>query len=326
MALDALSHPLRTLRERLGGTSAAGSAASSQASVVQGGRIATARVAVITVIEDEFKAAQRALAATHYLESNYFANSSKPHPDVVVGSIGGMGTTLSTGYTKDFIEDFRPEVVILTGIAGGAIGDDGSPRQGVGLGDVFLAPFVHYGDLRKLDASKGDQKRYNPHDHPSHRLFKTASACVTRTPDWYAAIDVTPPSPKAHVQVITQGTLVSCEKIFADRDHPEQKRLMAEYPEAVAVEMEAYGVGRGCYEARQHVDYNPGFLVVRGISDFVASTTPAGVDEAASAHQNQVQRDNWREYAAASAAAFTACCVRAILSEPDRREHLRRTA
>lgn len=294
----------------------------------QGGRIATVRIVVITPTEHESAPARAALGADRYMDASYFADSDDAHPDVVVAEIGEMGNISSSGFTTQVVEDLRPEVVILTGIAGGAVSADGKHRQGVDLGDVFLPHFVHYGDLRKLDDAKGDQKRYNPHDHPSHRLLQAAKACSTRWPEWHNTIPVAPPSAKPAVAVLSEGTLVSGEKIFGDKRHPEQRRLIGEYPEAVAVEMEAYGVGRGCYEARSAVDYNPGFLIVRGISDLVTASVDgeSDVQQDAVKDQNQKQRDDWREFAAAAAAAYTARCVESILPRPDRRENLRRRA
>lgn len=318
MPPDYLSHPVRTITSWR---------ARRDWAHEQHGRVATVRIAVITVIDDEFAAVQAVLGADHYLEASYFADSGRRHPDVVIAQIGEMGNVGSSGFTRDVIEELRPEVVILTGIAGGAVNANGTHRQDVDLGDVFLPHFVHYGDLRKLDQTKGDQKRYNPHDHPSHRTLQTAKACKMRNPDWHQAIPITPPQAKPIVRVISEGTLVSGEKVFGDKTHPEQRRLISEYPDAVGVEMEAYGVGRGCYEARSKVDYNPSFLIVRGISDLVTSTgaQESDAEQAAAQQQNQAQRDQWRAYAAAAAATYTARCVAAILERPDRRERQRRS-
>src|SRR5260370_7844539 len=70
---------------------------------------------------------------------------------------------------------------------------------------------------------------------------------------------------------------------------------------AVVCETESFWVAHTVFCARSSVHYNPQFLVIRGISDFV--NAPEG---------NQT-RQNWTPYAASAALAFARCVIEKLL-------------
>src|SRR5262249_17371586 len=124
--------------------------------------------------------------------------------------------------------------------------------------------------------------------------------------------------------------IVAGEKLLADPDHDEQRRVVERFPDAVAVDMESYGVAKGVHLARTAVDYNPLFLVIRGISDFVEVSARAErrwwwlprasmSTSTPSAFENQMQRDRWRSYAAGAAAAFASEVTARIVATPNLR-------
>ena len=127
------------------------------------GRLGTSRVAVFTVIPEEFEAVCSALGAGTFIEG--YATEEAARPDVVVRRSPDRFNGPAQGAARDLIEDFRPEVVIVSGIAGGIHG-----RDDVQLGDVVVASYIHYAP-RKLTPGE-DLPRPYAYDHPSTRLRK----------------------------------------------------------------------------------------------------------------------------------------------------------
>jgi len=89
---------------------------------------------------------------------------------------------------------------------------------------------------------------------------------------------------------------------------------VANYGDALAIDMESYGVARAVHEARSDPGYNPRLLVIRGVSDLVHAA-PEGEDgDDDTAEVNNDERARWKNYAAASAAAFAAATISEYLS------------
>jgi nucleoside phosphorylase len=101
---------------------------------------------------------------------------------------------------------------------------------------------------------------------------------------------------------VIEGNLIAGDKILGDGENVYQKMILEEFDKALAVDMESYGLARGVYNARSTRHYNLNYLVVRGISDLVDK------------EGNDGQRKLWRDYAAATAAAFALCVADQIVA------------
>ena len=91
--------------------------------------------------------------------------------------------------------------------------------------------------------------------------------------------------------------ILAGEKILQAYNAPEQKELLRRYDKALAIETESYGVASAVFRARSDKPtfshhYNPLFLPIRGISDFV------------DVKKAKDQRVTWTKYAAQAACAF----------------------
>jgi nucleoside phosphorylase len=112
---------------------------------------------------------------------------------------------------------------------------------------------------------------------------------------------------------------VAGETLLGDPKADYQKQVLTDYYRAIAVDMESMGVGREVYHQRRSPYYNPQYIVVRGISDYVyvdesgMSSTKKKKKKAPT--DNQSTRDKWRVYAAESAAAFALEMVDSLLRE-----------
>lgn len=265
------------------------------------GRKGTAAFCVLTIVDDEMNAARDVFGANVNIPASpYFVKNTSlsSEYDVVIRKASDRGNHPAGEAVKDFIEDFRPEFILLIGVAGG-----NSQADGVAKGDVVVADFVDYYEVRKMIGGKS-LARKSPYDHPSLYLRENFVDPRRAGSNWIPLITLKRPDGIGVPKLII-GNLVAGEKLLSDPDNPVQKKILQEFDKAAAVDMESYGVARSVFNARKSVYYNPQYLVIRGISDLVDVA-----DE-----DNDEQRRIWRKYASCAAAAFGRCLVEAVLAQ-----------
>jgi nucleoside phosphorylase len=286
---------------------------------------------VLTILDEEFDQAQRIFSATTEIPGTGCFTPDISTLDVVLMQSPERGNPGAQGATGVLVEEFRPEAIFVVGIAGGIAG-----RESVALGDVIVADYLHYWEFRKLGKG-GDLPRYAACDYPSTSLRSRHATPVRVARTWSTKIPS--PRPEPGVPKVITKPIVAGEKVLSDPEHDEQRRVVARFGDAIGVDMESYGVGKGIHLARTAVDYNPLFLVIRGVSDLVESAEdkrlggglgrfnlsirvlPGARGDAAAL--NQEQRDRWRNYAAGAAAAFASEVIERIVATPDLRAHIR---
>ncbi len=253
------------------------------------GRLGKARIALITVTVEEFDIVRSAFDLKKNLsETPYYFSSKKGKSFGLVGCRApGQTNVISEQVAGAFVEDFRPDYLILIGTAGGCKG------RNVKLGDVVVADYIDFSGYWKF--KKGlVLPRKNPHDHPSHFLHRSHIENLRVEPkQWRTHVKTRRPKKKGTPPVLHIGNLVSGDLLLGDAGNPTQKFLVDHFDKAIAFEMEAFGVARAIFESRSFVRYNPLFLIVRGISDFVD----------AGAAKNAEMRKEWTKYAVSTATA-----------------------
>jgi nucleoside phosphorylase len=269
------------------------------------GRLGTARVGVLTIVSDELLALKAALRTDAEIQGEGYYTDDLANPTVVLRQSGGRGNTPATTATLDILEDFRPELVLLAGIAGGIVG-----RDDVQPGDVVCAEYLHYSEFKKIVSGR-ELRRYSAYDQPSVSIINKHMRPAAYAARWQERLEAQPPVDGFQPKVLF-GSIVAGEKLIGDPGHEAHQYVVREYDDALAVDMESFGFGRGVHEGRGDVDYNPRLAVVRGTSDHVA----VRVEEA---EDNNEQRRRWRPYAAAAAGAFAAEVVSRFLAVPDPR-------
>ena len=262
------------------------------------GREGSALVALITIVDEEL-AAMRAVENFEKFagQSPYFYRNqiSEAEYDVILAQSADRSNTPCTELVTDLAERFRPEFIILSGIAGGVGG-----RDRVSLGDVIVADHVDGYEMQKLSQGRGRQRRVAL-DHPSKYLRETVAHRVRHSGHWKTRIVANRPEPGDPALIV--GNLIAGDKILGDGESAYQKQILEEFDKAVAVDMESYGLARGVYSARSTRYYNLNYLVVRGISDLVNDTA-----------NNEIRRQ-WRDYAASAAAAFSISVADEIVAQ-----------
>ena len=257
-----------------------------------------ALIVVVTALPVEFEAVVRHLSSvttevgdhgTRY-ELGKFRNASV----VIVGT--GAGNVDAAIEVETAIARYSPRYLFFVGIAGGI--------KDVKVGDVVAATRIYSYDSGKYDSGRaGGAFLPRPKmGESSHFLVQLAHA-VIRSGRWQDQIASNSPVPTALV-----GPIVSGEKVVASIDAPEVQLIRNTYSDALALEMEGFGVLRVGY-SREQVR----MIVIRGISDLLANKSQA--DSAGSQPQ-----------ASANAAAFAFQMVEVLLddSKPIRNEDWQR--
>lgn len=259
----------------------------------------------MAVTAEEFAAARAEFRATFEIPgSGCWSDMPKPddsgtYPVVVTQSTDRSNVPAGES-VEDLIEDWRPELVVLVGVAGGIVrpGPEGS-LKGPNPGDVIIAEYIHYGEYTKnVDGER--LRRYFPIDHPSARLLNRHARPLQSDPNWHKDLPVKRPSGgKNEHPVLDMGELVAVEFLAGDGNTDQQTTVLSHFDHALAVDMESMGVARAIHGARQRVHYLPRWLCVRGISDRAAANPEA---QKLLADGNDAERIEWRDYAAAAAA------------------------
>jgi len=262
------------------------------------GRKGHAVAAIVTILDEEFDAVRAAIGVESELTgTRYFARKQLTPTswDVILGQPTDRSNIPCSNFVGEIIEDFRPQVLLLVGIAG-ALCDGENGREGLKLGDVVIADSVSYVEFLKVTQT-GTFLRHFPIDQPSVHLRGAVSQQIARSFALRDVLAVAAPdsavTPKIHI-----GQIVSGEKVMSGIDSPVQAELLKPFDKALAVDMESIGMARMVCERRTSFWYNPRYAVVRGISDLVGIAGNAEV------------RDAWRKYAAHTAAVVAAEFIR----------------
>ncbi|GEM_PF-3939135 len=195
----------------------------------------------------------------------------------IVLCLAGMGRVKAAVQTANAINDLRPAIVLLVGIAGGI------QRAVSQLGDVIVGEQIFDYELQKL-TDEGDQLR-----HEAYRGDQVLLTAARATADGWR------PGLRLDREVsVSFGPIASGDKVIASA--PRLDALLRQWPKLLGVEMEAGGVAAAAWFAPSR----PRFLMVRGVSDF------------ADAEKNTTDVEAYRPTACASAALFAAELVQRL--------------
>jgi nucleoside phosphorylase len=253
--------------------------------VPESGRLGMARVAVLTIVNDEFDAVKRVYGLTKFSRGYAFADPKEGATDIVVYQSDDRFNLAASGSVTKIIRDYMPQFLLVVGIAGGV------GAKGVTLGDVVVPRVVHYSELAK-HVDGAIFWRYVPFDQPSAMILGAPGRDALREGNWTDRIDSVRPVDGVSTAIFGEN-IIAGDKIWGSLDDNTQKLILHRFEDAVAVETESAGVARAVFTARCELNHNLQYAVIRGISDLV------------DVPHNQVGRETWRPYAAAAAAAFS---------------------
>lgn len=269
------------------------------------GRVGRARIGLITIIPEEFKAVQNVFNLCHNLPGTaYFVDSAGATDcDVALVQTSDRSNIPTFGDVTAMMEDLRPEILILVGIAGGICDENKKGRDGISVGDVVMADYVSYTEFLKLEAGSLKLRSF-PVDHPSVPLRTKVSQPLSYYFDLRGALKDQCPEGQDPACKIHIGQIVSGEKVLGDADSIVQKGLLAPFDKALAIDMESIGIARAVCFGRASFWYHPRYAVIRGISDLVDGEDNSG------------QRTTWKNFAAYAAALVAREFVRKLPADP----------
>lgn len=186
--------------------------------------------------------------------------------------------------------DSAPSTYVLAGIGGGLHAD-------VSLGDVVVATTVVYYDLRKETAG-GTRRRGEERRAPTPTV-DAVNAFFTEHGD--PAVIEAAGEPRFRMLC---GPIGSGEAVIADADSDARNYLVAYNDKILAVDMESGGFAQFCSQTPDS-SAAPGWVVVRGISDYADSTKNDGWHTAASANAARAVRILLTRLARSGAARVT---------------------
>lgn len=195
------------------------------------------KIAIIVAMDKEFAQLAKQLdhATTTEQHGRTVVTGEMGHHTLILQQ-GGIGKVNAAICTVEMINRYKPELVISTGVAGGA--DPTLDVQNVVVGTEYAYHDVYCGDDNDYGQVQGMPTRYS------------AAACVAE------AIDRT----MAESEVtLRKGLIVSGDWFVNSRE--KMREIMGHFPEAQAVDMESCGIAQTC-----HI-YGVPFVSMRIISD-----------------------------------------------------------
>ncbi|MBO0784266.1 MAG: 5'-methylthioadenosine/S-adenosylhomocysteine nucleosidase [Ktedonobacteraceae bacterium] len=189
----------------------------------------------------------------------------------------GMGNMNAAMHTERAINQFKPEVMMFVGIAGGI--------KDVALGDVVAATKVYHYEPGRAGTS------FNPRPEawqPTHTMEQRAFA-VARNDDWKRRMiggDRLPDGRSPGDCEAFTGPIAAGEQVIASIKADVARLIKATFGDTLAVEME----GAGFLQAI-HANLGTEALVIRGISDLVEN-------------KGETDKRGWQRVAARHASAF----------------------
>jgi nucleoside phosphorylase len=261
-------------------------------------------IAILTVIQEEYSAVHTRLDNPKLYQgevpnifawetSEVLADSGKTYR-VVLAMSGEHGQVPSSQMAFETISHWRPQYVVLVGIAGGLQLDN------LQLGDVALSSTIYGYEYGKIKNS-GFEPRHNWVHRPDQGLLTSALRFQAVNPNWS---DSLPVSPKGSIRSkAVAGNIASGDKLV-DGNPQFFSEVQQAWEKLLAVEMEGVGAA-DAVEFAVAKKIPTGFFMVRGISD----QPPLNATSISPATQSS-ERDAWKQYAAESAAEFVICWIR----------------
>ncbi|MBG1261364.1 GUN4 domain-containing protein [Nostoc commune] len=279
--------------------------------------------AIITILEDEFKAVlarfpgKETVKGKRFYNIRYVEYSESEDYLVVVTRSTEQGTNEAQNLARDIIEDLNPHWLLLVGIAGGV------PEDEFTLGDVVVATRLNdFSVSAAIESNKDEFSSRGGPMHPEIRIFlANLPAWEQELQGWSDEESIGMPYPtvelqeenfygseswqkkvkerlekhfgslgKPHPPKVITGAVASSDTLVKDTKLVEQWKQSARH--LLAVEMELTGV----YIAARQIEREYPILAIRGISDIVGFRRDPG----------------WTTYACNSAAAFAFAFIRRI--------------
>jgi len=236
------------------------------------------KTVIITALELEYKTVRKSIdcleeiispEGTIYEKGKYVLNDLDIEIFLVQTGVGNERAAIETGRAISF---FKPNLVLLVGIAGGV--------KDVQLGDVVVADKIY-----SYESGKADEIFYTRPDlgRSSYSVLQRARA-ECRTGNWKNEIAPNGSSNKFNVLV---GNLCAGEKVVSSTKSSTYNFLKKHYNDTTAIEMEGSGFVKAIYSNSLNIEA----AIIRGISDLLDN-------------KNEIDSTGFQEIAVQNASSF----------------------
>ncbi|MGC0344412.1 hypothetical protein [Streptomyces sp. SLBN-8D4] len=219
---------------------------------------------IVTILSEELRSVIDALKLNRHKTPTglYFYQGEHTVSDTTLRIVATQTQSQGQRSTMAALENLRrhynPRLWALAGIAGG-IHDDHAR-----IGNVIVSTDVVYYENRKI----------NPHDTRRRGEHRQAPAHIVHAVNAYFTEHGTPAringQTAAHAgeqYEVYPGVIGSGEAVIADRASDIRTYLTTYHEKVLAVDMEAGGLSQYWQENSVHGTTNPGWIVIRGVSD-----------------------------------------------------------
>ncbi|MGW7293562.1 5'-methylthioadenosine/S-adenosylhomocysteine nucleosidase family protein [Streptomyces xiamenensis] len=243
---------------------------------------------VVTILSEELRAVVNELKLERHKEPGglYFYRGGHRTPEGTVRVVATQSQSQGQRSTMAALENLRrrynPRLWALVGVGGGI--HDEYAR----IGNVIVSTDVVYYENRKINP-RGDVRRRGEHRQAPAPIVHAVNAYFTDhgTP---ANIHGQTLSSSSEKYEVYPGVIGSGEAVIADRENEIRSYLTDYHEKVLAVDMEAGGLSQYWQENSIHGEFNPGWIVVRGVSDNADEKKGHGHHELAACNAAHVLR------------------------------------
>ncbi|WP_129840740.1 hypothetical protein [Streptomyces sp. RFCAC02] len=246
-------------------------------------------IGVVTILSEELRSVIDELGLRRHKEPGglYFYRGSLTTPDstvrIVATQTQSPGQRSAMAALENLHRHYAPRLWAMVGVGGGI------DTERARIGNVIVSTDVVYYENRKI----------NPHGDVRHRgEHRQAPAPVVHAVNAFFAENGMPTRLRRRVRSraaeefdIYPGLIGSGEAVIADRDSEIRHYLKTYHEKVLAVDMEAGGLSQYWQEHSVRGGENPGWIVIRGVSDNADAKKGHGYHELAARNAAHVLRE-----------------------------------
>ncbi|MFI0940771.1 hypothetical protein [Streptomyces sp. NPDC021020] len=250
---------------------------------------ATWDIGVVTILSEELRSVVDELDLRRHREPGglYFYQGSLDSPDSTVSIVATQsqspGQRSAMAALENLHHRYAPRLWAMVGVGGGI--DSERAR----IGNVIVSTDVVYYEHRKI----------NPHGEVRHRgEHRQAPAPVVHAVNAFFAENGMPAHLRRRLRSrareefdVYPGLIGSGEAVIADGDSEIRHYLKTYHEKVLAVDMEAGGLSQYWQEHSVRGAENPGWIVIRGVSDNADENKGHGYHELAARNAAHVLRE-----------------------------------
>jgi len=222
-------------------------------------------IGVVTILSDELRAVVEELDLRRHKDPGglYFYRGSLTTPDstvrVVATQSQSQGQRSAMAALENLHRHYAPRLWAMVGVGGGI------DTERARIGNVIVSTDVVYYENRKINPH-GDIRRRGEHRQAPAPVVHAANAFFAEN-GMPAHLHRRLRSGAPEEFDVHQGLIGSGEAVIADRDSEIRHYLKGYHEKVLAVDMEAGGLSQYWQEHSVHGAENPGWIVIRGVSD-----------------------------------------------------------